>query len=512
MKRYISYMTMTVLMLAFAACKRGFLDVTPPASVSSQVFWKTPADADAALTGLYSYLYAGSGGYATSQFTVTSWDNFSDDSYGQYKYGGGINVPITPQAGDFVYSYYANSYQAVAGINTFLANVGKVLSGDKLAQYQGEGYFLRAFNYFWLAQLYGNVPIVKEDPSTIDFKSTRAKSTRDEVLAFVESDLDKAIAALPDVAYADGHATKTTAMGYKVRVLLFEKKFPEAAALAQQIIAGNKYMLNPNYMANFYKPDQNASKEIMFSVKYQRPNVLHQDVAFAVHLQRWKGELGTQDLINEYEAADGKDTASSAVYVKGKPFENRDPRMRMTFFFPGDTKAQGWPFTGDLAIATPGKDSWILGYYAVKKWLDPSLVDPDYGTVDDGDFVLLRYADILLMYAEAQNEAAGPDASVYAAINQVRARANMPALAAGLSKSAMTAAIRHERRVEFALEGLRYFDLRRWGIAEQKLNGFVQNPLYPNIKTSYLPAYAFWPIPQTEIDRNAPVLVQNPGY
>lgn len=509
MKRYFPFI---ILLLALGACKKEFLDVTPTSKVSSLVFWKSPADADQALAGLYSFLYATGNDYATSQYTVTSWDNFTDDSYGQYRYGGGINVPITPQSGSFVSAYYTNNYQAIAAINSFLANVSKVLQGDQLTKYQGEAYFLRAFNYFWLAELYGNVPIVTEDPATIDFKSTRAKSTRAEVLALVESDLDKAIAALPDVAYGDGHATKTTAQGYKVRVLLFEKKFPEAAALAQQVINGNKYSLNPNYMANFYKPDQNSSKEVMFSVKYLKPNVLHQDVAFAVHLQRWKGELGTQDLIDEYEAADGKDTASSAVYVKGQPYENRDPRMRMTFFFPGDTKAQSWPFTGDLAIATPGKDSWIKGYYAVKKWLDPSLVNPDYGTIDDGDFVLLRYADILLMYAEAQNEAAGPDASVYDAIRQVRSRAGMPPLQPGLSKTAMTAAIRHERRVEFALEGLRYFDLRRWGTALQKLNGFVQNPLFPDIKTSYKAAYEYWPIPQTEIDRNAPALVQNPGY
>jgi hypothetical protein len=94
----------------------------------------------------------------------------------------------------------------------------------------------------------------------------------------------------------------------------------------------------------------------------------------------------------------------------------------MTFFFEGDTKDQGWPFTGDLAVATPGKDSWIEGYYAIKKWLTPGMVNPDYGALDDNDFVMLRFADIKLMYAEAQNEAAGPDGSVYQQVNEVRAR------------------------------------------------------------------------------------------
>jgi len=513
MKNYRLYICVICLLLALS-CKKDLLDVTPPDKLSTTVFWKTEADADLALTGLYNYLYADGGGYSTSQYQVFAWDNFSDDSYTPYDYGGGrsaLTSGITPQSGNYVYNYYLHNYQAIAAINSFLANVGKVLSGDKLARYKGEAWFLRAFNYFWLAQLYGNTIIVTEDPFTLDYKSARAKSPRADVLKLVEADLDSAIAALPDDPYT-GHAVKATAQGYKVRTLLFEKRYAEAAATAKQIIDGNKFSLYASYPGNFYQPAQNSSPEIMFSVRYQLPNISHQDNGIAVSLMRWKGEQGTQDLINEYEAADGKDTASSAVYVKGKPFEHRDPRMRMTFFFPGDTKAQGWPFTGDLAIATPGKDSWIVGYYAVKKWLDPTLVDPDYGTLGDNDFVLLRYADVLLMYAEAQNEAAGPDVSVYAAVNQVRARAGMPGLPAGLSQTDMRARIRHERRVEFALEGLRYFDLRRWGIAVQKLNGFVQNPLFPDIKTKYQANYEFWPIPQTEIDRNAPELIQNDGY
>ncbi len=495
-QKYIFIILFAVCIL-FVSCKKSLLDVTPPDKLSTTVFWKTEADADLALSGLYNSLYAGGIGYATSQYTIMAWDNFSDDSYGQYNYGGGtsaLSSGITPTSGDFVYGYYNNNYQAIARINSFLANVGKVLAGDKLAEYKGEAYFLRAFNYFWLAQLYGNVPIVKDDPFKADYKSVMAKSDRTDVLKFVESDLDSAIAALPDDTYGSGHAVKGTAQGYKVRALLFEKKYSEAAALAKQIIDDNKFSLNPCYSCNFYKPDQNSSTEIMFSVKYLLPNIQHQDVALAVHMQRWKGELGTQDLINEYETG--------------------DPRKTMTFFFAGDTQVQGWPFTGDLAVATPGKDSWIQGYYAVKKWLTPGLVNPDYGALDDNDFVLLRFADIKLMYAEAQNEDVGPDASVYQQVNDVRARpgVNMPPLPAGLSQDDMRTHIRHERRVEFALEGLRYFDLRRWGIATQKLNGFVQNPLAPTIKTQYQDKYEFWPIPQTEIDRNAPALIQNPGY
>ena len=88
----------------------------------------------------------------------------------------------------------------------------------------------------------------------------------------------------------------------------------------------------------------------------------------------------------------------------------------------------------------------------------------------------------------------------------------MPALPANLSQADMRTRIQHERRVELALEGLRYFDLRRWGLAKQKLNGFIQNPLTPTVKTVYRDNFDFWPLPQTEIDRNKPALVQNDGY
>ncbi|WP_298708897.1 RagB/SusD family nutrient uptake outer membrane protein [Chitinophaga sp.] len=481
--------------LLFGACTD--LDVSPTTELPRSIFWKSEKDADFALTGIYNYLLSPGGNWACSQYQIYAWDAYTDDAYTQHDYGGGRTVGssgLTPNTKAYVESYYTNNYKAIAAANHFLANVDKVISGDKLKQYKAEAHFMRAFNYFWLAKLYGNVPITKADPFTLDYNSVLAKSTRAEVLAFVKEDLDIAIAGLPDVPYGNGHAVKGTAQGYKVRVLLFEKKFAEAAALAKEIIDGKKFSLNDNYAANFYKPGQNSSPEIMFSVKYLLPNIPHQDAPLAATTFAWKGYLGTQDLINEYEA--------------------NDPRKTMTWFFPGDDVNEGWPYTGDLAVATPGKGGWIEGYYAPKKWLTPGIVNPSSGTLDDNDFVLLRFADIKLMYAEAQNEAVGPDASVYTQINEVRDRpgVNMPGLPAGLNQAQMRERIRKERRVEFALEGHRYFDLRRWGIAEQKLNGFATNPLAPNIKLKYEAKYEFWPIPQTEIDRNTPALKQNPDY
>ncbi|MDN3547779.1 RagB/SusD family nutrient uptake outer membrane protein [Mucilaginibacter aquaedulcis] len=482
--------------ICLTSCKK--LDVTPPDKLSTTIFWKTPADADLALAGIYATLYAQSG--QISEYAPMWWENFSDNSYSQNNQGGAqqsLIAGLTPTIGGFPTdngnSLYINAYISIAASNSFLANVSKVLTGDKLNQYKGEAYFLRAFNYFLLAETYGNVPLITADPLTIDFKNKVSKSSRADVLKQVESDLDQAISSLPDNKYTTGHVVKASAQGIKVRVLLFEKKYADAATLAKAIIDGGLFSLSNNYAGNFYKPDQRSSPEVMFSVQFQAPAVPHPfAITTAIIGTGYKDLQGTQDMINEYEP--------------------NDPRKTMTFFFPGDTQAQGWPFPN--TVGTPGVNNWTPGFYPGKKWLDPKNIDPQPGILDDQDYVWLRYADVKLMYAEAQNESSGPDASVYQQVNEVRARpgVNMPSLPGNLSQADMRTRIMHERRVELALEGLRYFDLRRWGLAKQKLNGFIQNPLTPAVKTIYKDNFEFWPLPQNEIDRNTPALVQNDGY
>jgi starch-binding outer membrane protein, SusD/RagB family len=477
-------------MLCLSSCKK--LDINPTDHLSTTTFWKTKGDADLALTGLYNTFYASSGG--VDQNTPYWWDCFSDNAYSQHSLGGSQNALIAgllPTSGAWQLLYYQNGYVAIAAVNSFLANVGKVLSGDTLNEYKGEAFFIRGFNYFWLAQLYGNVPIVTADPFTISYKSTMAKSPRADVLKRAENDLDSAIAYLPDSAYKTGHAVKAAAEGFQIRLYLFEQRFAEAAAMAKTIIDGGLFSLNPNYPSNFYKPDQRSSHEILFSVQYQAPAVPHPYSLNVLLIgPGWKDAQATQDMINEYEPG--------------------DPRKTMTYFFPGDGTAQGWPYPGTVGV--PGVDYWVTGFYPAKKGVDPSVTNPFAGMLDDQDYVLLRYADIKLMYAEAQNEAVGADASVKQQVDEVRARVSMSPLPTGLSQDVMRTKIRHERRVELSLEGLRYYDLRRWGIATQKLNGFVQNPANPTVKTLYKDNFEYWPIPQTEIDRNQPVLIQNDGY
>ncbi|UHG94347.1 RagB/SusD family nutrient uptake outer membrane protein [Spirosoma oryzicola] len=509
-KRFI--IVVALLLTGLQACRENALEVAPLEQLSSASFWKTEADVQSALAANYSFLK--SGGAPVSLYWPTGWDALTDDAYAQYPWDAEItsislNGP-TPTTGGYVYNMYATSYRAIASINNLLANISKVsMDETNRKKYMAEASFLRAYFYFQLAQLYGNVVYITE-PATDSFKQPRTSNTKDEVLTGINKDLDVAIASLPDAAYSDGHAVKGTAQAFKARVLLYQKQYAASAALSKAVVDGGKFKLSTSYSEVFYKPGQNNNPEILFSVKNLPPNS-YPGIGIDLQLGSWESFQPTADLVSEYESKDGLPTASSPLYNPAAPYENRDPRLRMSIFVPGDGPSQGWnKYNGTQQTFQPFTNSNTTGF-AIRKMLDPTISDPGYSTVSSQDLVLMRYAEVLLNYAEAENEASGP-ANAYAAVNQVRARVGMPALPTGLTQATMRDRIRHERRVELALEGFRYFDLRRWGIATQELNGFTVVPGNTTMKKKYYESrFDLWPIPQTEIDRN-PGQKQNPGY
>jgi hypothetical protein len=331
----------------------------------------------------------------------------------------------------------------------------------------------------------------------------RAKNTKEEVIRVVLDDLDFAISKLPDVAYT-GRAVKGSALGLKARVLLFNSRWQEAATTAKQIMDAGKFSLSNSYYGLFVKPGQNANSEIMFSIKYLLPNMFH-TMDYMYGWDQWELIQPVQNLVDAYEATDGKPVSQSSVYNPATPFVNRDPRLKLTVYVPGDP----WKYSPN-GLFDPAKDGNNKTGYNLKKYLDTLRAPAGYATQSDQDFVLLRYADILLMYAEAQNEASGPDQSVYSAVNAVRARPgiNMPPLPQGLTQDQMRQRIRNERRVELAFEGLRYFDLLRWKIADVVIPQIV-NP--GGVKRKFEQKNYVWPFPQSEIDID-PDLKQNTGY
>jgi hypothetical protein len=214
-----------------------------------------------------------------------------------------------------------------------------------------------------------------------------------------------------------------------------------------------------------------------------------------------------QNLVDDYEMTDGKPITESPLYNAATPYVNRDPRLDLSIKLPGET------WRNSAGVAWTGSYNSFTGFL-VEKYVDLSKAPFTTATATqtDQDYIHLRYADILLMFAEAKNEVSGPDATVYAAINQVRARTgiNMPPVdqVKYNTKEKLRDYIRHERRVEFAFEGQRYNDLKRWNIAHIKLPTLKTPsniPLVFELKNYLLP------FQQSELDNN-PQLVQNDGY
>lgn len=288
---------------------------------------------------------------------------------------------------------------------------------------------------------------------------------------------------------------------------MYNQQWVEAASLAKEIISGGVFSLSNDYRGLFLTTTQQDNAEIMFSTRYSSPNNYQGDYAgYDIQLgwQAWIDAL--PDLVNDYECTDGKSITESPLFNPADPYKNRDPRLDMTIRLPGE---QWLDPTGVNFPTDPNPTG-----FSFEKYVDRSRLPFSYSKANltDQAMIHIRYADVLLMYAEATNEATGPDASVYDAINQVRGRpgVNMPPVDQTKynNQASLRDYIRHERRVEMALEGERFFDIRRWHIAHIKLPS-ITNPAGVPMKfdeKNYL-----LPFPQSEIDIN-PQLTQNNGY
>ena len=344
-----------------------------------------------------------------------------------------------------------------------------------------------------------------------------AKSPEADVYTFIEEDLNFAISILPDTKYK-GHAVKGSAQGLLGRVLLTQEKWADAAAVLKQVIDSAEvkktFDLSDSYKDLFLTAGQKkatVNREIMFSTRYLAPNDVHRlkpgAAGMNIELGWWLLLQPYSDLADSYQMADGLPASESPIYDPTNDstrYVNRDPRLDMTMQLPGEIWKDG-----------SGND-WIeIRYlnptgFKMEKYVDLSLAPFTNATasVTDQDMIHLRYADILLMYAEAQNEATGPDASVYSALDRVRGRAgvNMPPVDQSRynTRESLREFIRDERRVELALEGLRYFDMKRWKIAHIKL---------PTMKTAdgtqmvFEQKNYYLPFSQSELNSN-PNLVQ----
>lgn len=547
MKKHFLLINTILLLLVLSACKKDFLDRQPTDALSQSTLFTDSSDVIAAINGCYSGWnnpsFSGNQGWADA-YNVYYMDACSDNLYSQYPwegfqfYGNGTATPggIAPNGdGDNLWNY-----TTIQKCNWFLESVGSAPVDTALKlRTEGEARFIRVYQYFLMSQLYGDVPLVTTTLTTAQ-ADTSTRTPKAAITAFMLSELAAIAPNLPQSYTGSdvGRITKGAALALRARIELYNQDWAACITDCQSVMQLG-YSLFPNY-TNLFRIQNEDNSEVIADVEYQEnidPNYTV-GVMPSFSYGGWSSLDPLQSLVDAYEMSNGKtiDDPTSG-YDPNNPYANRDPRLAATIVYPGELypDASGTPNYYDPLDASSsdfynsGNNTSVTGY-TVKKY---TAVLSDFNNLFNTglDAILIRYAEVLLTYAEAKIESGQIDATVYTALNQVRNRAGMPSVDQTVynSQSTLRTLVRRERRVELALEGLRWFDIQRWQIGPQVMSGPVYgsrlgsvNPMTgaltltaDSIKVEtrvFNPAQNYlWPVPQSEIDIDKN-LTQNAGF
>ena len=481
------------LLLFFSPGCKKYLDKAPLDSINSENFFQTPEDAINAVNAAYQPLQR------PKLYNLRMWtsDIFAGNSV--VGAGGGTDGIETVQEANFttdpsnagVLDLYRGPYPGILYCNLVIANVpGMDIDTVLRNRIVGEAKFLRANYYFILVRYFGDVPLITR-PQTPSDDLYPSRASKDEVYNLIVQDLKDAIALLPpreSYSGADvGRASKGAAIGMLAKVYLTLGNYSEVPPLCQQI-ANMGYALNANYADNF-DPAHKNSVESLFEVQYSGSTTygFFDDLNQASWASTFMGPRNTNFVAGAYGW-------NQPTQEFADSYEPGDLRKDLTILYPGCPD-----FAGNVYSAT-----YSTTGYNVRKFLVPTSVSPQYNTSPE-DFPVLRFADVLLMEAEALNEL-GQTSQAETALNLIRHRAGLPDIQTGLSQTAFRDAVLHERRMELAFEGQRWFDLVRIDNGQYGLD-FLHSIGKTNASSKYL----LLPIPQVERDAN-PNLSQNPGY
>ncbi len=568
------FFLLIMLIISIGSCKKdGFLSVPPNGVLTDASTFSSQSNADLFVNDIYNQLPDLNN---VDRF-LDGWTDNSNvgaaDMEGQARIRSNALSSGNATGGPGGNFDWGTSYSRIRRCNVFLkdaaANPG-AYAAEWYAQRVAEVKFLRAFYYSILFKNYGGVslitiPLNNQDGSDI----FTARSTIDQTLAFIEADCDAAAAVLPlkQTTANLGRATKGAALALKADVELFAAsplvntsndptKWAKAAATnlvvmnlgvynlfkvssATPIISTTGSGTTSTAFRDQFLAVNNWNPETIFAKAYALPNKGHKREGFMGPVvvkggqQAWGNIAPTQNLVDDYEMDNGKPiTDPTSGYDPQHPYLHRESRFEQSIVYDG-SYWQGEVFLSRIGGGNQidlGSTSDITNTgYNGRKTLDESILgqtslgNPASGT---SNYQFYRYAEILLSYAEAQNEAVGPDASVYSAVNTVRERVLLPSLPAGLSQADMRTNIRRERRLEFTFEDKRWYDIRRWDITV-KGPAVLNTPEYGVVITGttgnlkYTPTIVFQnrfseymnflPIPQGVLNQNTK-LTQNPGY
>lgn len=590
----IYLMSLLLVLIGLSGCQK-FLDRKPLDASSATNFLSNQTEMEEGLTGVYGAAMWVFPNNTPLMFAVEASTDLA------VKRGGNaedlvamgqngpflLNNDLVNRCWNQAYRLIQRANQQITGMENGRANV----SNQAYSRILAEALTLRAWGYFHLLYMFGDVPFYTAPPTVSNVLS----ATRTPVRTIVEAlykDMDSAAARF-DVAnaqpiLANGRVNKAVALGIKAKLAMLIKDYRTAAVATKTIMDGNQYGLNPSFPALFMRAGQvaNVNREILFNQTYPSDQLNPQNwmVVLAIPRQVTNSQSShfpSQVLVDLFEGRDGQRIDQSTVYNPAAPRENRDRRLRWTVIMQGDTvnwrnntnilpyvnpnertifniysnvrRRFNWG-TGQFDNVT-GNNDWIGAQaagiqwqvsatgniggvgYAWRKYLDST----QYVWETKTGYIQMRYADILLMYAEAKMELNEIDGTVLGALNAVRIRAGQPAVTT-TNQAALRTIIRRERAVEFAGEGLRLFDLRRWDIYG-KANSFpvvgaafdpAVPPATPTFDADNVPNYTssinqrirfrnqtrnnaddrfkLWPLPTFEVDVNPAGMKQNPGW
>lgn len=530
MKNKIYIFLLLAIVFTFTKCGKKDFDVYDPSAISVDQFFKTEADALQAVTACYNmldmlYIYA-----------RVNFDVISDDIYGSDR---GQSIIVTLD--DFTYdnsnsiisSAWTVPYQGIARCNKALEKVPGITMDETLkSRLVAETKFLRAYFYYMLVRDFGDVPLLLKTVDIYnDAERLPKRTSKADVWAQIEKDLTEAIPDLP-ASYESGdigRITKGAAMAYLGKAYLYQKKYAQAKdefasvmALTQVNQNFSAYGLLPNYSDNFHGTHE-WSQECILQVNFAAIAVANMwgggvnnviMMLIGVYNGGWQNVRPIQYAVSNFEPTDTirmfESILGSYTVINGDTVGSKyDGKPCYIADCNGPLKSWGQMGEANLAI---GK----YVYHDNSPQHSPWVWD---GTAPGGDFNynLMRYSDVLLMYAEAVNETGGPTADAIAAVNTVRARVKLAGLSGSINQTDFRNAIKHERQVEFFYEDNRWYDLVRWGDCETafaKANAY-QTAHVPN-SLADLPTFNptknyLLPIPMTEMQLNNN-LVQNPNY
>lgn len=475
----IFFLPILIIGLTLSSCQDDYLSPAPTAAVSASAYYTTEAQLETGIVNMYDGIQGVNALANTDvnenhavQFEYYVTEMRSDNTRTKNSEGEAAQFEsYTVEATNgIVTDYYRSFYNIIFRANIVLENLG-VASAENAPRFEGEAKFVQAYAYFNLVRLFGDVPLVDRviAPQDTDAQFTRVATA--QIYELIVSDLNAAVNSLS--AGSPTRANKAAAQALLAKVHLTLGNNSEAKALCSAIIDSGEYALEENFKDVFYNE---GNGEVIFSVGYIGDD-----------------SKDSQSFSTEWLNAVGRTAGVNYVTNDAVAFLDANGGDRTAFSYRQDALQ---PTQNQVVKYLPDGDASLE--------IDPTSGNP---TLAGNDWIVLRYADVLLMYAEAViNEGGGSptvDGKALEAFQAVRDRAGLTDVVTSVSKTELL----DERRAELAFENHRLFDLIRFGVANDVLSAFAEaNGL------SFSSTDLLLPIPQREIGLSNGALTQNPGY